>query len=133
MVEISPAMGTPFQQWLGLRWTVTDAGLTVDMDLREDLCGPARTLEGGVTCTLADVAGASVAAFTTNKLVATEHLSISFLAPGRIGPISAAATLLRAGANDAVSEVRVVDHGKDDRLMAVALVTVRFIGNLPTR
>ena len=36
-------------------------------------------------------------------------------------------TPLRVGKSDAVVEVRVIDRGHDDRLMAVALVTVKVI------
>jgi acyl-coenzyme A thioesterase PaaI-like protein len=54
-------------------------------------------------------------------------MAISFLAPGRDGPVRATGTPLRVGKADAVVEVRVIDRGRDDRLMAVALVTVRVI------
>jgi uncharacterized protein (TIGR00369 family) len=123
-------VGTPFQQSLGLRWTVLDeasASLAVDMELREDMKGPAGSLEGGIVSTLVDVAGASAVAMKVGSLVATEHISVSFLAPGRIGPVRALGVSLRAGRNDGVAEVRVTDTGMDDRLMAIALVTVRIL------
>src|SRR3954466_3803115 len=104
-------MGTPFQQTLGLRWLPGDAPgeVVVVMEMRDDLRGPAGSLEGGVVSTLADVAGASTCAMAVGSLVATEHISITFLAPGRDGPIRATGALLRSGRNDAVAEVRVVD------------------------
>ena len=77
--------------------------------------------------TIADVAGASAGARAVNGLVATQHMSISFLAPGREGPVRATGTPLRVGKSDAVIEVRVVDRGRDDRLIAAALVTVKVI------
>jgi uncharacterized protein (TIGR00369 family) len=122
-------MGTPFQQSLGLRWLAGDepGQVAVELDMRDDLKGPAGSLEGGVVSTIADVAGASAGAQATNGLVATQHISISFLAPGREGPIRATGTPLRVGKADAVVEVRVVDRGRDDRLIAVALVTVKVI------
>ncbi len=127
--------GTPFQRSLGLRWSRPDGpvpGVAVELDLRPELCGPAGSLEGGIVSTLADVAGASACAFAFgNRLVATEHLSISILAPGRVGPVMATATVLRQGGRDAVAEVRVVDRGRDDRLMAAALVTVRLLEPRP--
>lgn len=76
--------------------------------------------------TLVDVAGASAAARASGQMVATQNLSVSFLAPGRIGPVRATGVVLRAGRQNAVSEVRVVDVGQQDRLMAVALVTLRI-------
>jgi uncharacterized protein (TIGR00369 family) len=121
-------IGTPFQQWLGLRWIMDDgSSVAVELDMRDDLRGPAGSLEGGVVSTLADVAGASTAALAVGSLVATEHISISFLAPGREGPMRATGIPLRVGRQDAVAEVRIVDTGKDDRLLAVALVTVRVL------
>jgi len=36
---------------------------------------------------------------------------------------------LRVGRHDAVAEVRIVDRGNDNRLMAVALVTVRVLAD----
>ena len=39
----------------------------------------------------------------------------------------ATGTPLRVGKTDAVVEVRVVDRGRDDRLIAVGLVTVKVI------
>jgi len=62
-------------------------------------------------------------------LVATEQISISLLAPGREGPIRATGVTLRVGRHDAVAEVRIVDRGNDNRLMAVALVTVRVLAD----
>ena len=123
---MTQSLGTPFQQGLGLRWSLDDDGaVSVDLDVRDDLRGPAGTLEGGVVATLVDVAGASAAARAVGALVATEHISVSFLAPGRVGPIRATGTVLRAGSSGVVAEVRVHDRGQEDRLMAVALVTVR--------
>ena len=122
-------MGTPFQQSLGLRWLAGDepGQIAVELELREDLKGPAGSLEGGVVSTIADVAGASAGAQAAGGLVATQHMTVSFLAPGKQGPVRATGTPLRVGKTDAVVEVRVVDRGNDDRLIAVALVTVKVI------
>ena len=131
------APGTPFQRSLGLRWAPPPGGeatIEVALDLRPELCGPAGSLEGGIVSTLVDVAGASACAIALRSgLVATEHLSISMLAPARVGPIAAGATVIRAGRRDAVAEVRVVDRGHDDRLVAVGLVTVRLLEPKPGR
>ncbi|MHB8594564.1 MAG: hotdog domain-containing protein [Acidimicrobiales bacterium] len=63
--------------------------------------------------------------------MATEHMALSFLAPGRVGPIEANGKVLHKGRRGAVAEVRVVDQGHEARLMAVALVTVRTLGDKP--
>ncbi|MHB1725035.1 MAG: PaaI family thioesterase [Acidimicrobiales bacterium] len=124
-----PDIGTPFQKWLGIRWETLDDGsdgVSVEMNMRDDLRGPVGSLEGGIVSTLADVAGASAIARTVG-MVATQHVALSFLAPGRVGPIRATAVPLRIGRQDGVAEVRVCDLGNDGRLMAVALVTVRVL------
>jgi len=129
MLEEADDIGTPFQRSLGLRWGVVDkeaGSVSVDMNIRDDLRGPAGSLEGGVISTLADVAGASAIGFQVG-LVATEHIAVSFLAPGRVGPVRAVATPQRIGKYDGVAEVRVTDTGKDNRLMAVATLTVRIL------
>ena len=122
--------GTAFQKLLGLRWSVVDGqegAVAVELEMRDGLRGPAGSLEGGVVSTLADVAGASAAARSLGPLVATGHLSISFLAPGREGPIRATAVVLRSQNGSAVADVRIVDTGRDDRLIAVAQVAVRAL------
>ena len=59
--------------------------------------------------------------------MATASTSIQYLSAGRVGPIRATATLLRATDTLGVVEVRVVDVGKDERLMAVAHVTLKLL------
>jgi len=112
-----------FFDHLGLRWTeLGPSGATVEVDIREDLRGPAGMLQGGVIATLIDVAAAATAAQGSAGLVATSELSVHFLAPGRVGPVRAVGELLHGRAGGAAVEVRVYDAGKADRLMAVALV-----------
>jgi uncharacterized protein (TIGR00369 family) len=128
------AVGTPFQRALGVRWSAVEdepAAVAVELAVRPELCGPAGSLEGGVVATLADVAGAAAAARALGTMVATEHISISYLAPGRVGPVRAVGTPLRVGRRDVVAEVRVSDLGNESRLMAVALVTVRGLVERP--
>lgn len=111
-----------FLEHLGLRWTNIQAdGVSVELDIRDDLRGPAGTLQGGVIATLVDVAAATTAAQGSAGLVATSEMTLHFLAPGRIGPVRAVGELLRSRSGGAVVEVRVYDSGSEDRLMAVAL------------
>lgn len=132
--RLGEAVGTRFQQSLGARWASVEddpAAVAVELVLRPELCGPAGSLEGGIVATLADVAGASAAARALGSMVATQHISISYLAPGRVGPVRAVGTPLRVGRRDVVAEVRITDRGNGDRLMAVALVTVRGLAGRP--
>ena len=112
----------PFFEHLALRWTEMGAeGVSVEIDIRDDLRGPAGTLQGGVIATLVDVAAAATAAQGSAGLVATSEMTLHFLAPGRIGPVRAVGELLRSRSGGAAVEVRVYDSGNQDRLMVVAL------------
>jgi acyl-coenzyme A thioesterase PaaI-like protein len=59
--------------------------------------------------------------------VATASTSIQYLAAGRVGPLRATGTVLRASDALGVVDVKVVDAGRDDRLLAAAHVTLRFL------
>lgn len=112
----------PFFEHLGLRWNTLDQDrISVELELRDDLRGPAGTLQGGIIATLVDVAAASTAALTGTSFVATTEMTIHYLAPGRVGPVRAVGELLRSGPRSFTVEARVYDEGKDNRLMAVAL------------
>jgi uncharacterized protein (TIGR00369 family) len=122
----------PFFEHLGLGWNTLDENkVSVEIDIRDDLRGPAGTLQGGIIATLVDVAAASTAALAGSSFVATTEMTIHFLAPGRVGPVRATGELLRSGARGFAVETRVVDSGMDDRLMAVALAAFAEID--PTR
>lgn len=127
---------TPFGRTIGLNFVnlfqdPDDQSVTVRAEAREDLKGPAGSLEGGVVATLLDYAGATAAARALDGLVATQSLSICYLSPVKIGPAVAVGTPLRVGKRDAVVEVRLVDAGREDRLCATALLTAIRIGDRP--
>ena len=74
-----------------------------------------------------DIAAAIAVAAVSGRLVATASTSIEYLAAGRVGPIRATGSVERVSDGRAVAAVRVVDHGKDDRVMALALVGMIFL------
>jgi uncharacterized protein (TIGR00369 family) len=121
---------TPFQKSLGLLISMADDDrVAVEMDIRDNLRGPAGSLEGGVLSTLIDVAAGAASVRAMGAFVATQDMTIHFLAPGKVGPMRATGEVLRARNGVAVIEVRVVDVGKDDRLCSTALVTMRALAN----
>src|SRR4051812_43535157 len=120
---------TPFQKSLGLLISTDDDRIVVEMDIRDNLRGPAGSLEGGVLSTLIDVAAGAASVRAMGMLVATQDMTIHFLAPGKVGPMRASGEVLRARNGVAVIEVRVTDVGKDDRLCSTALVTMRALPN----
>ena len=112
----------PLFDYLGLRWSeLAPDRVCVEIDMRDDLRGPAGMLQGGIVATLVDVAAATAAAQGTGGLVATSEMTVHFLAPGRVGPIRASGEILRSRSGGAAVEVRVHDLGNANRLMAVAL------------
>jgi uncharacterized protein (TIGR00369 family) len=119
---------TAFQRHLGICYfePPPDAAagtMLLRVDVRDDLCGPAGSLEGGAVATLIDVAGASCAAQALGSLVATQAITLCYLAPVKVGPAEARARPLRVGTRDAVIEVHVSDPGRDDRMCTTALLT----------
>lgn len=126
-------LGTPFHKSLGLRWTFADDHVVIRLALHDGVRGPSGAVEGGIVSTLIDVAAATTAAHVTRQLVVTQQMSITFLEPGKVGPIAATGTNLRVGRSAVVSEARVVDEGADDKLIAVGIAVFRLVGDLEER
>ncbi len=112
---------------LGLRVSPaqTAGPVVIEVDPRPDLVNAAGMLQGGVVATLIDVAGGVAAArASSTRTVFTSDLTVHYLAAGRVGPVRAVADVLRRGDRAVVVEVRVLDAGAADRLMAVAVMTL---------
>ena len=120
-------LGCEFFDSLSSRRFELDGELVVEIDITDDLRGPAGSVHGGLVAMLVDVAGATCLTRASGKPVATASTSIQYLSAGRVGPVRAVPTLLRASDTLGVAEVRVIDAGKDKRLMAAAHVTCRFL------
>jgi uncharacterized protein (TIGR00369 family) len=126
-VDEQSALGCVFFDQLEHRRLDVDGESVVEFDVTDDLRGPAGSVHGGLVAMIVDVAGASCLVRKIGRPVATASASIQYLSAGRIGPIRATATVLRATDTLGVVEVRVVDVGKDLRLMAVAHVTLKLL------
>jgi uncharacterized protein (TIGR00369 family) len=133
-----PLGHTPLQRHLGMHYLddldspPADGSATVQCDVRDELRGPAGSVEGGLVATLIDTAGATSASRALDGLVATQSLNISFLSPVKVGPAVAVGTPVRVGKRDAVVEVRLMDAGNGNRLCAIALLTAVRIGDRPS-
>lgn len=133
-----PLGHTPLQRHLGMHYLddldspPADGSATVQCDVRDELRGPAGSVEGGLVATLLDTAGATAASRALDGLVATQSLNISFLSPVKVGPAVAVGMPVRVGKRDAVVEVRLTDAGNGDRLCAIALLTAVRIGDRPS-
>ena len=120
-------LGCEFFDRLSYRHVEVDGDQAVELDVGDELRGPAGSLHGGLVAMLVDVAAASCLTRATGRPVATSSTSIQYLAAGRVGPVRASAVVLRTSDTLGVAEVRVVDVGRDSRLMAAAHVTCRFL------
>ncbi len=75
---------------------------------------------GGAIYSLVDMAFAAVA-HASGRFYVTAQASITYLEPGRIGPLRAEAHKIRAGKTLGIYEVRVTDV--DEVLVAIATIT----------
>jgi uncharacterized protein (TIGR00369 family) len=121
------ALGCAFFDQLSARHVDEGGEHHVELDITDDLRGPAGSVHGGLVAMLVDVAGAYCLTVASGKLVATASTSVEYLSAGRVGPLRATGEVLRVSANRGVARVRVIDRGKEDRPVAAALVSVSFL------
>ncbi len=103
----------------------------VELDITDEIRGPVGAVHGGLIASLVDRAGAYAAVRASGRSVVTSTVSLSYLAAATRGPLRAAAVPLRVGRRQGVIEVRVHDRGHDDLLVATALLTLSFLGDVP--
>jgi uncharacterized protein (TIGR00369 family) len=99
----------------------------VELEVSEDILGPGGAVHGGIIASLVDRAGAYAIARDSQRVVATSNMALNYLALADVGPLRAMASTLRVGRQLGVVEVKVVDAGRDDRLVATALVTLSYL------
>lgn len=129
MMPITPSLGCTFFNQLPYRFVDPPPGCdaAVELDVTDDVRGPGGSVHAGIVALLADIAGAMAVVTRTERVTATAAVSVHNLAPARVGPIVATATLLRAGRSNALADVRIVDAGASGRLVAAAHVTQAFL------
>jgi uncharacterized protein (TIGR00369 family) len=113
---VDPATTPALADYLGTTALDDD---TLAIEVTEQLRNPWGILHGGVTAALVDLAGRHATRGT-----ATTDTVLHFLAPGRVGPVTARVVQVGNRADGALVRVEVRDRGAQDRLMAVAISTV---------
>ena len=113
---LDPAVTPKLADFLGTRAVADDA---LAIDVTEQLRNPWGILHGGATAALVDLA----ARHATGGRATTDTV-LHFLAPGRVGPVTARVATVGARADGTLVRVEVRDEGADDRLMAIAVATV---------
>jgi uncharacterized protein (TIGR00369 family) len=115
-----PVVG-PVASVLGMR---VHEDASVEIDIEDWLRNPWGILHGGATACLVDVAAEHAAVASLGRPARTTASMIRYLAPGRVGPARAVPRVIGDDGTTALVEVRVTDTGADDRLLAVATLTL---------
>ena len=121
------SMGCPLLDQLPHRSYDEGDAHVVEVEITDDMRGPSGAVHGGLIASVVDRAGAYAAHRAGRRSVATSGVALSYLASADTGPLRAVATALRVGGRQGVVEVRVHDAGKDDLLVATALLTLSYV------
>lgn len=114
----------PLMEWLGVRDVDGAPPGVVELDVADAVRNPWGIVHGGVTASLVDVAAERAVAARSTSPVETGDVALHFLAPARVGPVRATATVLGDRADGSVVLVEVRDEGRD-RVAARAIAVVR--------
>jgi uncharacterized protein (TIGR00369 family) len=110
----------PLIDQLGIR--VLDAATgTIEVDRTDYTRNSFGSLNGGVVAIAADAAAEALVGAAGLPLEGAD-ISVNYLSQTRAGPARTSATLLRRDAHHAVVEVRLVDAGHHDQLLALSTV-----------
>jgi uncharacterized protein (TIGR00369 family) len=113
MVPPDDFVPMPIDEWAGA--SVVDA-TTLEMPMRDALRNPWGILHGGVTAALVDLTAVHATGGVCTDMV------LHYLAPNRVGPVTAHAEVQGVRADGTVLRVEVRDLGAD-RVTAVAIAT----------
>jgi uncharacterized protein (TIGR00369 family) len=103
-----------------------DGGARIEFEVRDEHLNPAGTLHGGVVATLVDTAMGQAVRTTTREgeVPATSQLTVTYLRPGRPGPLSVTAAVRTRGEHLTVCEA---DVEQDGRAIAHAVATFALL------
>ncbi len=117
----------PFNNLVGITVDqVHEDGVTVSCPFREELMNMHRTVHGGVTATLADVAGgfSTMSRYGADRLATTVDLKLNYLSPIKGPRIVARGRVLKAGKTLCVIQAEI---GDGESVGAVAVVTYMLL------
>ena len=105
-----------FSERLGARAEAADDGSArLSFEVTDEHLNPAGALHGGVLATLVDTAMGLAVRTTTGEgeVPATSQLTVTYLRPGKPGPLEVTARLRTRGEHLTVCEADVQQEGKD--------------------
>ena len=90
-----------------------DGSARIAFEVTDEHLNPAGTLHGGVLATLVDTAmGTAVRSATDDDVPATSQLTVTYLRPGKPGPLEVTARVRTKGEHLTVCEAEVEQDGK---------------------
>jgi uncharacterized protein (TIGR00369 family) len=118
------SMGCPLLDEIPHRSYDEDGTHVVELDIVDGIRGPKGAVHGGLIASLVDRAAAYAAVQASHRHVVTSGVALSYLTGAETGPLRAIAVVLRCGRRQVVVDVQVHDAGREQRLVAAALVTL---------
>jgi acyl-coenzyme A thioesterase PaaI-like protein len=104
-------------------WVLDEASGVVELNMSDYVRNAFHGIHGGMFGLLADVAGQCAARAVARRPLITSDLSIHYLSMGKVGPFYTKTRIERAARDGVVTRVEILDKGKEDLLMAVAINT----------
>jgi len=115
-----------------LGWHLLDARpeagwIRIGFDGKPEFCNPAGFIQGGILgAMLDDTMGPAVFVMTEGRLyTATITMTVNFLAPAKVGPITGEANVTQLGRTVAFVEGRLI--AEDGTLLATATASARLV------
>ncbi|WP_240498184.1 hypothetical protein [Williamsia sp. 1135] len=124
--NIEPVEGDIYSR-LGMRVVDSAAGV-VELDLSPFVANMIGTIQGGAQALLVEAAAHAI----RPGLVATD-MQLHYLSQVRVGPARSYADVVRDASDHCVVNIRLVDAGAGDRLLALTTVTMRRSASLDKR
>lgn len=125
MDRSSPSLGCAHFNQLPYRYLDPPEGADalLELDVTDDVLGPNGSVHAAITMLIADCAGSMAIAAASGRQGATQNVQVHLVSAAKVGPLRASAVLVRASRHSALADVRVVDAGNGDRVVAVAHVS----------
>lgn len=107
----------------GLRVVDAAAGI-VECDKTDYVRNSFGTINGGVVGVILEAAAERLAGHAAGRTLVARDLQVHYLAQTEVGPARTSARVVRTSPDHTVVEARLVDAGRDDRVLAFATVTL---------
>jgi acyl-coenzyme A thioesterase PaaI-like protein len=119
----SSGFETPPHDKMGLRVVDAHNG-AVEVDKGDYVRNSFGAINGGAICMIFEAAAEQAARAAGERAYVARDLHVHYLAQAKSGPARTSARVLRHDAHHAVCDLRLVDAGNDDLLLALATVTL---------